>query len=451
MRFLTLLAILLFWNTLSAKIHINTIWSNSESGVVDEYSWSNSIVDNNNNVITIANKINGSDFDILVKSYDQNGSLNWTYTYDSGNGARDRALKVLVDNNDNYYVVGSSEDLTSGHDVLIFKLSSSGALQWDEFWNGSENRDDLPTDAEITSSGDVLVTGISNHSSPEHLNGASDADIFALKCLSTGSINWDKELDLDGYDDISVGCTFDGSYLYVGAHSTFSSTINKITILKIDEIYGGLETTIQESSVSKDICSDIIAKNGSVYVIGRTGISKNASIIKYSASLIKQWQTDINPNNHGALCRNLYVSTSGEVYVNIEFTGHSGQGNGRTAKINSDGTVDWNLDFEAYEVDDVLKAKSLNFNNNKLIAIYDEKNPNSKDKTGAFIIDVSGEVERYIELENGAFAETNDIDFISNNLVFTTVVEETIGSGRKSIVTLKEYYEFDFTIETDVN
>ena len=92
---------------------------------------------NNNNVITIANKINGSDFDILVKSYDQNGSLNWTYTYDSGNGARDRALKVLVDNNDNYYVVGSSEDLTSGHDVLIFKLSSSGALQWDEFWNGS--------------------------------------------------------------------------------------------------------------------------------------------------------------------------------------------------------------------------------------------------------------------------------------------------------------------------
>ncbi|MBK8821789.1 MAG: SBBP repeat-containing protein [Anaerolineales bacterium] len=144
---------------------------------------------------------------------------------------------MAVDGNGNVYITGESgaswngpsgqtplHPYTSGDDVFVLKLNSSGVYQWHTFYGGD---DESGEGIAVDENGNVYVSGNSNvswngPSGQAPLNPYSgDADILVLKLDSNGAYQWHTYLGNSTSDDsfdIAVG----GGNIYVTGVSGLS-------------------------------------------------------------------------------------------------------------------------------------------------------------------------------------------------------------------------------------
>ena len=118
------------------------------------------VVDNNNNpVVTGESTSSSSGEDYATVKYDQNGNEQWAQRYNGPGNNTDKAYAIVVDNNNNIIVTGSSDSIGTADDYTTVSYDSSGTRQWVTRYNGPGNSSDKAYAIVVDNNNNVIITG----------------------------------------------------------------------------------------------------------------------------------------------------------------------------------------------------------------------------------------------------------------------------------------------------
>jgi len=121
----------------------NTIGLANDSG--SKFDAVKVLVDNTEQIYVLTNysKILGIpplEEKIILKKFDENGILLWTYTFDNAGNNNIRGFDMCLDGFNNIYIAGGKIDI-SPYGVMLLKITAQGAFDWVQFSNSAFNTD----------------------------------------------------------------------------------------------------------------------------------------------------------------------------------------------------------------------------------------------------------------------------------------------------------------------
>jgi len=202
--------------------------------------------------------------DIMLVKADNAGNLKWIRTY--GGGASELGSQVLVNNNQNYVLLGSTGSYGAGNrDIWLIETDTSGNKIWSKTFG-----DDYYQEAYAmiqTADQGYLVSGETD------VHGVDLLNMYLVRTDSSGSLIWSKQLEspanfyeygkgLCEIDDGSVVICGNLKYPADRTNDLFICKINAFGQLLWSESYGGTA-----SDWGNAICR---AQNNDVVVAGHT-------------------------------------------------------------------------------------------------------------------------------------------------------------------------------------
>jgi hypothetical protein len=180
---------------------------------------------------------------ILIK-LNSNGNPQWEKFYQPGGVAVVDQFPVIKETSDGGYAILTQTWTNSIFGLGFFKVNSSGDLQWLKVFELSQFSN--VRDFDVTSDGGFIIAGINNDSSSTVLT-------WLLKLNSSGTVQWEKTYDTNGYDEIhSIRQLSDGGYLAAGMNKPSGAGFGDLWILSLDSS-GGIDsscTFINDISIS---------------------------------------------------------------------------------------------------------------------------------------------------------------------------------------------------------
>ncbi len=247
--------------------------------------------------------VGGSNMDIMVLKLDSSGALLWNTFYGSAN--TDEGKGIAVDGSGNVYVTGQSNTSwndpsapkhphTSGFDIVVLKLDSSGVYQWHTFYGSTST--DYGYGIAVDGSGNSYVTGISvaTWGSPVNLHaGGGNADITVLKLNSSGELQWNTFYGSTSTDyGYGIAIRSGNSYVTGTSQDTWGTPVHPfsgsglgdITVLKLNSS-GALQWHTFHGSTSIDYGYGIaVDGSGNIYVTGYSQATWGSPLHAYSGS-----------------------------------------------------------------------------------------------------------------------------------------------------------------------
>lgn len=136
---------------------------------------------------------------ILTLKYSPSGSLVWSNRYTGPNSADDRSSQMLVDAQDNCYVLGRSTGTNThvgyGHrldDVVLLKYSAAGQQLWVSRFSSPHRIDIMPGRITLDTNGNVYATVIERDAQgyPTSYPGSTHPQFYVVKVASGGNQLW---------------------------------------------------------------------------------------------------------------------------------------------------------------------------------------------------------------------------------------------------------------------
>ncbi len=279
---------------------------------------------------------NGGNDCWIIKT-DASGNIQWQNSI--GGNADDEPFTIL-DHPDGGYVIGAysisdssgdkTENCHGGVDYWIFKIDSSGNVQWQNTIGGSDH-DSFKSLRATTDGGYILIGySLSNISGDKTEDSRNNTyDIWIVKTDSIGNVLWDKTI---GGDDVEIDCqiepTLDGGYI-VGSStvSNLSSdrTENSIGsvdfyILKLDSS-GSIQWQNSFGGISTDDEWVIIQNHDSTYTVGGyTASSLSGDLTESSRGNYDFWVMKLTENYNSISGQMFFDANSNNVRDSGEFT-----------------------------------------------------------------------------------------------------------------------------------
>ncbi|MGV3723383.1 MAG: BTAD domain-containing putative transcriptional regulator [Actinomycetota bacterium] len=147
------------------------------------------------------------DVDFLTIKYDPSGRKLWEARYNGPGNDVDRARSIAVDALGNVYVTGDSDSgrgngssRLSGLDYATVKYGPDGKQQWASRYNGPDNGEDFPVKVAVGPAGEVYVTG-----SVWGRHGVvASTDYATVKYDAAGALQWARPFDQAQLEDRAV-------------------------------------------------------------------------------------------------------------------------------------------------------------------------------------------------------------------------------------------------------
>ncbi len=231
-------------------------------------------VDGSNNIIVTGSSkllVNtpNQNKNILAMKLSSSGAQQWQNTY-SGSGAGDNeGYSIACDNNNNVFLTGYTTTQNNGKDYVTISYNTSGSQNWLSSYNGIANSDDIPNRLIVDDNGDVVVTGSSKHS-----NAPDCEDYLTLKYSgSDGSQQFEaryNDPNING-KSISYGVSqYKHSRYYVTGYSRQSNLPGSEDIVTIEyTAKGQMKSKYLISNPGCDCAYDIRADhNGNFMLAG---------------------------------------------------------------------------------------------------------------------------------------------------------------------------------------
>jgi len=143
----------------------------------------------------------------LIKT-NNSGDLDWNYTF--GDSSNDYGYSVQQTSDGGYIIGGATYSYgAGGSDFWLFKTDSSGNLDWNQTFGGSDN--DVGYSVQQTTDSGYIVTG-------KTYSYGVGIDIYLVKTDSFGNLDWNKTFGGSNEDlSYSVQQTSDGGYIIGGS------------------------------------------------------------------------------------------------------------------------------------------------------------------------------------------------------------------------------------------
>lgn len=168
--------------------------------------------------------------DGLIIKLSSSGSVEWQKCF--GGSDSDRVNAIIQTNDGGCIAAGYSSSIDgdvgglhgSLKDVWIIKLSSAGALLWQKCLGGTD--DDRAYSIQQTSDNGYIVSGStrSNNGDVSTIHGGMDA--WVIKLSESGNIEWQKTFGGKN-DEVanSIAQTLDGGYIFTGSSCSIEGDI----------------------------------------------------------------------------------------------------------------------------------------------------------------------------------------------------------------------------------
>jgi hypothetical protein len=203
-----------------------------------------------------------------------------------------KAVALLVDNQENCYVLGNTWFSDSSKNIILEKIDPMGNQLWIRSYDSNLHGDDIPTSMSLDPNGNIWITGISRSASGK-------ADILLVKFNSDGIPVFDYLHDGPGHlFDCGNYITSDiAGNIFVGGYETsLDSGINIITMCFKQS--GELAWRRSFCTLEMDVANMLLADDSSnVYVCGtiNNGLhSGDIVVLKYDLAGKKKWQFVFN-------------------------------------------------------------------------------------------------------------------------------------------------------------
>ncbi|MCI0748835.1 MAG: SBBP repeat-containing protein, partial [Verrucomicrobia subdivision 3 bacterium] len=249
--------------------------------------------------------------DMLIIKYSRAGIPLWTNRYDGHypDGA-------AVDKSGNVFVTGSSAGSGGNDDYATIAYSGAGVALWTNHYNGPANGYDRAAAISVANDGNVFVTGYSDGS-------AGNKDYATIAYSAAGLALWTNQYNGPGNDDdFATSITVDGSgnVLVTGLSIGIGADWDYATIAYSGagvplwtNFYNGLADRYDQAyAVAVD-------DKGRVFVTGYSiadGGDYDYATIAYSAAGVALWTNRYNgPGNDDDFATALTVDSSGNVFV----------------------------------------------------------------------------------------------------------------------------------------
>jgi len=312
-----------------------------------------STTDDQRNVYVVGSTNNGSSGnDILIQKFNKFGDLLWEQSFNGGANAEDIGADVFVDASYNVYVTGGATQTTQNNlDLVVLKYNSIGVLQWSYFYNfgGSPIPYDGGTAITGDNNGSIYVTGTSAGT-----NTLTDFVTIRLNA-NNGNQLWTTRYDFAQLNEVPSKIRVSGSSIIVTGASQSTQTPNikwELATIRYNSSNGnqvGLSRTGGNSSSGIDEANDLsIDNNGNVYVVGATNnlnTGYDITILKFNDDLQLLWQQTFNGYSGEDKGYGIKTDAQGNVYA-VGYVTNPNQGkNYSILKYNSAGTLQWSREF----------------------------------------------------------------------------------------------------------
>lgn len=313
----------------------------------------------------------GSDnsFDYATVKYNEGGTELWVKRYSYIPGGTDQAVAIKTDQAGNIYVTGYSDGSATNYDYATIKYDPDGNESWTTRYNyQSLNGDDWAYSLSLDNSGNVCVTGIST--------GFSMGDYLTVKYNSDGVEQWNQRYNgpNNRYDQANavtiddLGNVYVTGYSFVGVESEYATLkYNADGILQWTQRYIG-------PGNGADAASSIVVDGaGNVYVTGRSqgsGTGRDYATIKYSQSVVTTTLTANAP----AGSQVLEVASTNGFSVGDNIVINPGGATEETNTITGFGSIllqtPLQFDHNSGEVVELLNSTSVEGNSQLIAAEY---------------------------------------------------------------------------------
>jgi hypothetical protein len=184
---------------------------------------------------------NAGSNDIFLVKYNSNGEKQWGGAKQLGTTNEDYAYGVALDSSGNIYVTGwtygglDGNSNSGGCDLFLIKYNPGGIKQWTKQLGTAS--DDCACGVAVDNLNNIYVAGDTNDDLDGNIN-AGGWDIFLVKYNSDGEKQWTKQLGTAS-DDHANGVALDSSgniyvtgYTYGGLDGNSNSGLNDIFLVK---------------------------------------------------------------------------------------------------------------------------------------------------------------------------------------------------------------------------
>ena len=190
-----------------------------------------------NAVVGFNSEITAGNVKFGAVKYSPSGTALWTYGYAGSGTGLDSLKDMSVDTEGNVYLTGNSTSALSGINIVTIKISSAGAHQWTQTYNGSANADDGARSVDVDSYGNVYVTGSAQ-------NSVTGKDIVLIKYSSSGSQLWATTVSNDNTEaESGVTVRYDSISEKVRLIGSSRQSIYNTTLFLADFDTAGVQTS----------------------------------------------------------------------------------------------------------------------------------------------------------------------------------------------------------------
>ncbi|MCC7436868.1 MAG: T9SS C-terminal target domain-containing protein [Armatimonadetes bacterium] len=235
-----------------------------------------------------------------------------------GGSGHDAANSIQQTSDGGYIVAGSSfssnGDVTENHgvsdsaDVWIVKLTSKGAIQWQQSLGGSDY--DGANSIQQTSDGGYIVAGGSGSTDGDVSGNHGGYDYWIVKLTSTGVIQWQRSLGGSGDDEASsIQQTSDGGYIVAGSSNSRDGDVSgnhggyDYWIVKLTST-GVIQWKRSHGDSRNDYAASIIQGSDGGYIAVGTRTSTdgsddfNVGIVKLTDMGMTEWEKSLGGSDH---------------------------------------------------------------------------------------------------------------------------------------------------------
>ena len=259
----------------------------SNSGSVDMYC-NGIVVDSSGNVYGCGTFGNSPTLSVIVK-FNTSGVYQWHYTLGDNFPSSVWLYGMSIDSSNNIFMTGVYYNPASGQSILLTKINSSGALQWQRTLAQANNSQGYAT--AVDTAGNVYVTGKTNNV----------WDIIIAKYNTSGTLQWQRTLSSSGYElgyNMSISSSgnihLTGSTTVGGTEDIYFSKLPSDGSLTGSVIVGGYGFTYSPSSLTTATSTISYNLNTPGYTV-----SASSSGLPESAGVLTVTDSTLTSTNNG--------------------------------------------------------------------------------------------------------------------------------------------------------